>query len=80
MKPFVRYTALFMAIIFLIGAAFAWAELIKRENVLADPLLKTASGLSASGLMFLGIGVRGWLPRKRQNPGISRTEPSKPAR
>jgi hypothetical protein len=60
MKRFVRVTALLLAALFLTGAAFAWIDLWKRENLLTDPLLKPAAGFLTTGLMFLAVGLRGW--------------------
>jgi Zn-dependent protease with chaperone function len=64
-KPFVRYTSLLLAVLFLTGAAYAWSGLLSRGDLLSDPLLKPASGLLMTGLMFLAVGLRGWWPRKR---------------
>ena len=44
MKPFVRYTALFLAIIFLSGAAFVWFDVFTHDNVFTNPELKIAAG------------------------------------
>ena len=65
MKPFVVYSALALAILFLIGAAFAGTELLQEVNLLTNPKLKPALGFFVTGLMFLGIGVRGWRARRR---------------
>jgi ABC-type uncharacterized transport system permease subunit len=67
MKPFVRYTALFLAIIFLSGAAFVWFDVFTHDNVFTNPELKIAAGWLMTGLMLLGLSVRGWRGRKR-NP------------
>lgn len=67
MKPFVRYTALFLAIIFLSGAAFVWFDVFTHDNVFTNPELKIAAGWLTTGLMLLGLSVRGWRGRKR-NP------------
>ena len=80
MKPIFRFVSLVMALLFLTGAAFAWTNLLGHENLLADPLLKTASGFLMTGLMFLALGLRGWRPRKRQGTNTTRTEPPKPLR
>jgi hypothetical protein len=66
MKPFVTYTALALAIIFLAGAFFAGVEVFQEENLLANPKLKSALGFLVTGGMFLGIGLRGWRARRRQ--------------
>lgn len=65
MKPFVRYTALFLAIIFLSGAAFVWFDVFTHDNVFTNPELKIAAGWLMTGLMLLGLSVRGWRGRKR---------------
>jgi hypothetical protein len=65
MKPFVRFTSLVLAVLFLAGAAFAWTDLLSRQGLLSDPLLKPAAGLLTTGLVFLGLGLRGWRPRRR---------------
>ena len=65
MKPFVTYTALALAIIFLAGALFAGVEVFQEENLLANPKLKSALGFLVTGGMFLGIGLRGWRARRK---------------
>ena len=65
MKPFVVYSALGLAILFLTGAAIAGAELLLKENFLTNPKLKPALGFLVTGLMFLAIGLRGWRARQR---------------
>ncbi|HSC41336.1 MAG: hypothetical protein ACM3N3_17605 [Betaproteobacteria bacterium] len=65
MKPFVRYTALFLAIVFLSGAAFVWFDVFTHDNVFTNPELKIAAGWLTTGLMLLGLSVRGWRGRKR---------------
>jgi len=78
MKPFVVYTALALAIIFLTGALLAGVEVLQEEHLLANPKLKPALGFLVTGGMFLGIGLRGWRARRRriqsanQSPLISR--------
>ena len=71
MKPIFRVVSIVLALLFLTGAAFAWTDVLTHENVLANPSLKTASGFLMTGLMFLGIGLRGWLPRKRRTDEIT---------
>jgi hypothetical protein len=66
MKPFVRITALVLAILFLIGAGFVWFDVLSHENILANPELKIASGWLMTGLMLLALGVRGWRRRRAQ--------------
>jgi hypothetical protein len=58
-KPFVRITALVLAVLFLTGAAFAWIDVLSRGNLFGDPLVKSAAGFLVSGLMFLALGLRG---------------------
>ena len=65
MKPFVRYTALFLAIVFLSGAAFVWFDVFTHDDVFTNPELKIAAGWLMTGLMLLGLSVRGWRGRKR---------------
>jgi hypothetical protein len=65
MKPFVTYTALVLAIIFLTGALFAGVEVFQEENLLTNPKLKLALGFLVTGGMFLGIALRGWRARRR---------------
>jgi hypothetical protein len=66
-KPFVRYTALFLAIVFLSGAAVVWFDVFTHDNVFTNPELKIAAGWLMTGLMLLGLSLRGWRGRKR-NP------------
>jgi hypothetical protein len=63
MKPFIRRTALVLALIFLSGAGLAWIELLKQGNVLSNPQFKPASAWLTTGLMFLALGLRGWRSR-----------------
>ena len=65
MKPFVVYSALALAMLFLAGAALAGVELLQEGNWLTNPKLKPALGFLVTGLMFLAIGVRGWRARRR---------------
>jgi len=64
-KPFVRYTALFLGILFLSGAGFTWVDVFTHDNIFNNPELKIAAGWSMTGLMLLGLSVRGWRGRKR---------------
>ena len=66
MKPIVRFTILSFAVVFLGAAGFAWLDVLTHENILTNPELKFASGWLMTGLMFLGLGMRGWRWRKRQ--------------
>jgi hypothetical protein len=79
MRPAVRFVILFFAALFLGGAAFAWFDVLTHENMLANPELKFAAGWSMTGLMFLGLGLRGWHrrsqigsndPKPRQRPSV----------
>jgi hypothetical protein len=79
MKPVFRVVSIVLALLFLTGAAFAWTDVLSHDNLLANPLLKTASGLLMTGLMFLALGLRGWRPQKRQNVEPTRTQPPKPS-
>jgi hypothetical protein len=76
MKPFVRFTALFLAILFLTAAAFAWFDVLTHENILMNPELKIASGWLMTGLMLLALGIRGWR-RRREQITTTRTKPEK---
>jgi hypothetical protein len=67
-KRFVRITALFLATIFLIGAAFAWIDLFTRGNIWTDPLVKPAAGFLTTGVMFLALGLRGLRRRRVAEP------------
>jgi len=78
MKPIVRFTILLFAVLFLGGAAFAWFDVITHENVLTNPELKFASGWLMTGLVFLGLGLRGWRWRgghSEPNNRITQTRP-----
>ena len=44
MKPFVRYTALFLALVFLTGAAFVCLDVFTHDNFFSNPELKIAAG------------------------------------
>jgi hypothetical protein len=68
MKPFVRYTALFLAIVFLSGAAFVWFDVFTHDNVFTNPELKIAAGWLTTGLMLLALGLRG--RRRRSEPKL----------
>jgi len=79
MKPIFRLVSIVLALLFLTGAAFAWTDVLTHENMLTNPSLKTASGFLMTGLMFLGIGFRGWLPRKKQDTATTRAVLRKPS-
>jgi hypothetical protein len=50
----------------------AWFDVLTHENMLANPELKLASGWSLTGLMFLGLGLRG---RRRAHVSDEQTPP-----
>lgn len=67
MKPFIWITALVLALLFLAGTAFITFDILGRPDILTNPESKIAVGWLFTGLMFLGLGVRGWRSqRKRQ--------------
>jgi len=66
MKPFVRYTAFVLAVVFLSGAALAWFDVLTQDNIFANPELKTAAGWLTTGLMLLALALRG--RRRRAQP------------
>jgi hypothetical protein len=65
MKPFVWITAFFLSMPFLAGAAFTAYDVMGRADILTTPESKVAVGWLFTGLMFLGLGVRGWKSRRR---------------
>jgi hypothetical protein len=79
MKPFVRFTILFFAVLFLSGAAFTWFDVLTHENILTNPELRFASGWLMTGLIFLGLGLRGCRWRQRQPEPNDRTTPARPS-
>jgi hypothetical protein len=79
MKPFVRFTILLFAVLLLSGATFTWFDVMTHENILTNPELKFASGWLMTGLMFLGLGLRGWRRRRRQSGPNHRTTPTRPS-
>jgi hypothetical protein len=70
MKPFVRITAVILAVMFLFGAGLAWFDVLTHENILTNPELKAATGWLTTGLMLLALGLRGW----RRRSAASKTE------
>ena len=78
MKPFVYYTALVLALLFLIVAASVWTEVFDQGDFVRNPLTKSAAGWSMTGLMFLAVGLRGWRSRNRKNKEDDRTNRSEP--
>jgi hypothetical protein len=77
-KPFVYYTSLVLALLFLIVAAFAWTEVFDHGDFFRDPLTKSAAGWSMTGLMFLAVGLRGWRSRNRKSKDRDRTNRAAP--
>jgi hypothetical protein len=72
MKTFVRFTALFLAILFLAGSAIAWFDVLTHENILTNPELKIATGWLMTGLMLLALAIRSW---RRSRAQIATTKP-----
>jgi hypothetical protein len=66
MKPFVWMTALLLAALFLSGAAITSFDVLTQPNIVTNPETKVAAGWLASGLMFLGLGIRGWRAQRKQ--------------
>jgi hypothetical protein len=64
MKPFLRTTALVIAVLFLSGATYTVIDLVSRPDILGDPELKVSFGWLSTGLIFLALGLRGWRSRK----------------
>ena len=58
MKPFVRITALFLAVLFLSGACLTAFDVLTHDNMLRNPELKFAGGWLMSGLMMLALARR----------------------
>lgn len=77
MKPFVRYTALLLAMVFLTGAAFVSLDVFTHDNVFTNPELKIAAGWLTTGLMLLALGLRG--RRRNRRNAISAPEPAQRA-
>jgi hypothetical protein len=65
MKPFLRYTALALALVFLSGGCIACIDLIRKEVEVSDPLWRTAAGFLTTGAIFLALGLRGLRFRAR---------------
>jgi hypothetical protein len=72
MKPFVTYTALALAILFLTGALFVGSEVLQEPNLFTNPKLKPMLGFLVTGGMFLGVGLRGWRLRRRNTESANR--------
>jgi hypothetical protein len=73
-KPFICYTSLVLALLFLIVAASAWIEVFHHEDFFANPLTKSAAGWSMTSLMFLAVGLRGWRRRDRKSKKADQTK------
>lgn len=58
MKPFVRITALFLAVLLLSAAGLAAFDVLTHDNMLHNPELKFAGGWLMSGLMLLALALR----------------------
>ena len=61
MKPIVRSTILFFAMVFLGGAVFAWFDVLTHDSILTNPELKFATGWLMTGngsLRRFGNAVR----------------------
>ena len=67
MKSFVICTALFLGILFVAVAAFAWIDVLQHGDFFSNPLVKTAAGWTMTGLMLLAVGIRGLRQRRRRN-------------
>ena len=61
------YTALFMGILFVAVAVFAWIDVLQHGDFFSNPLVKTAAGWSMTGFMLLAVGIRGLRQRQRIN-------------
>jgi len=68
MKPFVRYTAFFLAVVFLSGATLLWFDVLTHDNIFTNPELKTAAGWLTTGLMLLALALRGRRRRVAPKP------------
>jgi hypothetical protein len=78
MRAFVRYTALFLTIVFLAGDGLVWFEVLTHENIFNNPQLKLASGWLATGLMLLALGLKGLGVQRRQPNSTEGPRPGQP--
>jgi hypothetical protein len=78
MKPFIRYTALILSILFLSGAALVWFDVLTHDNVFTNPQLKVAAGWLTTGLMLLALALRG--RRRDRSNAVSSSKPAQSAR
>jgi hypothetical protein len=72
MKPFVWITALLLAALFLSGAAVSSFDMLTQPNIVTNPETNVAAGWLASGLMFLGLGIRGWRAQRKWTTAAKR--------
>jgi len=66
MKPFVWVTAWVLSLPFLGGAVFTTYDILGCPDILTNPESKVAVGWLVTGMMFFGIGVRGWRAHRRR--------------
>ena len=69
MKPFIWRTALIFALVFLTGTAFIAFDVLTTSGHSTNPESKVAVGWLSTGLMFLGLGVRGWRAQRKRDAG-----------
>jgi hypothetical protein len=69
MKPFIWRSALIFAFLFLTATAFIAFDVLGRPDILTNPESKVAVGWLSTGLMFLGLGVRGWRSQRKRDAG-----------
>jgi hypothetical protein len=61
-----------LAVLFVIGAVFASYDVLTHENIITNPLLRSASGWLVTGFIFLRIALRGQRRhRKRTTTEVS---------
>ena len=78
MRPFVRYSALLLAIIFLVFDGLVWFQVLTHENIFNNPQLKAASGWLATGLMLLALGLKGFGAQRRRAGSSERSRSGEP--
>jgi hypothetical protein len=71
MKPFIWRTALIFAFLFLTSTAFIAFDVLTKPDALTNPESKVAVGWLSTGLMFLGLGVRGWRAQRKRDASIN---------
>ena len=79
MKPFIWITALILACLFLAGTAFIAFDILGRPDILTNPESKILVGWLFPGLMFLGLGVRGWRAQRKRVSDAQRIKPTNPS-